>query len=211
MAGFKARAGLLSYSFWLQSNNEHSCTNPKCVNCSFVDRDTTFQSLYGGPVHTVCNSSGESTVSCKTKNLIYLITCDQCGMQYVGETSQFFKSRIGQHRSGIKTKRGCRILTKHFNSGCTSFKAKIIEALPYLQTEEETNKARRVRESFFIRELRTKYPYGLNDRLLGDNANNSVFSEFNKHKPAVRVRGKKNSSSLKKRFLHSSNLDYRHT
>ena len=36
--------------------------------------------------------------SCKTSNIIYLIQCRRCGLQYMGETGQPLHSRINRHR-----------------------------------------------------------------------------------------------------------------
>ena len=39
--------------------------------------------------------------SCKSSNIVYLITCRRCGQQYVGETGQPLHRRINIHRSNI--------------------------------------------------------------------------------------------------------------
>ena len=39
------------------------------------------------------NGQGEC-MNCGTKNVIYLISCKKCGVQYVGETSQTLRGRF---------------------------------------------------------------------------------------------------------------------
>ena len=43
--------------------------------------------------------------SCKSSNIVYLVTCRSCGPQYVGETGQPLHRRINIHRSNITQKR----------------------------------------------------------------------------------------------------------
>ena len=42
-------------------------------------------------------------VNCKSKNVIYLITCNKCNLQYAGPTSNEFKVRFLNHKSAIIT------------------------------------------------------------------------------------------------------------
>ena len=37
-----------------------------------------------------------------SENVVYLITCKKCGIQYVGETSQKLRNRLNNHRSSLK-------------------------------------------------------------------------------------------------------------
>ena len=39
--------------------------------------------------------------SCKSSNVIYLITCRRCGLQHVGEMGQPFYMRVNGHRYDI--------------------------------------------------------------------------------------------------------------
>ena len=41
-------------------------------------------------------------MSCDSRHVVYLISCRQCGFQYVGETSQLLRCRINQHRACIR-------------------------------------------------------------------------------------------------------------
>ena len=47
-------------------------------------------------------SSGEtrairSNLTCDTKNLIYMIQCNRCNLQYIGETKPRLKDRFNEH------------------------------------------------------------------------------------------------------------------
>ena len=56
-----------------------------------------------------------SGMSCSTDNVVYLVSCKQCGIQYVGETSQALCSRRNNHRNRVKQM--CDLyIYQHFNS-----------------------------------------------------------------------------------------------
>ena len=42
-----------------------------------------------------------ASITCNSKNLIYLIECKKCHLQHIGETKHQFNERFGEHRSSI--------------------------------------------------------------------------------------------------------------
>ena len=54
-------------------------------------------------------------MNCGTKNIIHLISCRKCAVQYVGETSQTLRNRFNNHRNRLKQLCGL-YLYHHFNS-----------------------------------------------------------------------------------------------
>ena len=55
--------------------------------------------------------------SCKTTNVVYLITCTKCGKQYVGETGDYVNQRMNGDRDYWKHKRFERSpVAEHFCS-----------------------------------------------------------------------------------------------
>ena len=60
------------------------------------------------PTQIVKSASGETiklrcNTSCKTTNIVYLITCTKCGKQYVGETGDHVNQRMNDHRDDWNT------------------------------------------------------------------------------------------------------------
>ena len=53
-------------------------------------------------------------IDCKSKGVIYLVTCEDCGKQYVDETGTAFLTRHYGHKSDL-TKKPLLPLSKHFN------------------------------------------------------------------------------------------------
>ena len=57
-------------------------------------------------------------VDCGSENIIYLITCTKCGIQYVGETVNTLRFRMNAHRQSIKDKKET-LVANHFNNTCS--------------------------------------------------------------------------------------------
>ena len=55
-----------------------------------------------------------SKITCKSSNLVYLITWKRFDLQYVGETKQPLHIRINGHRSDIWTKKNDKPVAAHF-------------------------------------------------------------------------------------------------
>ena len=58
----------------------------RCKTCDHIFVGSTFSSNVTGKSYNV-RFTGKN-VNCGTKNVIYLISCRKCVVQYVGETSQ---------------------------------------------------------------------------------------------------------------------------
>ena len=59
-------------------------------------------------------------VNCKTPNVVYLLDCHVCGLQYVGESLQSFNKRMNGHRNDL-TKKTLLPVSQHFVSPEHSF------------------------------------------------------------------------------------------
>ena len=126
-----------------------------------------FQSTVTKKIYFVKNFAGDP-VSCSSSNIIYLITCNRCQLQYVGETLQTLKKRMNGHRTGIKSKVD-NILYNHFQGPCSleDISVQPIEVLGGEGRKETILRQRKFRENYWMKELRTTYPYGLNDKCNG--------------------------------------------
>ena len=61
------------------------CNAPLCKTCAVFVTAKEYRSNVTSKKYPVINHSGEN-LSCKSENLIYLLSCGRCNMQYVGET-----------------------------------------------------------------------------------------------------------------------------
>ena len=62
----------------------------------FTEKNTEFTSYVTGKTYSLHHD-----VNCKTKQVIYLITCKRCNSQYVGLTKQPVSKRMNSHRFDI--------------------------------------------------------------------------------------------------------------
>ena len=99
------------------------------------------------------------SMNCSTKNICYIIMCKKCHILYVGETSRQLKDRLNDHRSAIKRKSKTAI-SIHFND--VFHNADHLTIMP-IEFVNGSQCYRQNREQFWIKELNTVYPFGLNN------------------------------------------------
>ena len=143
------------------------CNSTRCQTCPKLSLSKTFQSNITHQTFQTINHSLEN-LDCHSQNLIYLLTCINCNIQYVGETTIPLHKRINIHRTA---KTGCEHVINHYRECCKgySFKIQIVEHFQgtgYIngKVDPEYRKIRLDREEYWIKKLRTIYPYGLNER-----------------------------------------------
>ena len=97
--------------------------------------------------------------NCNTAGVVYMVECHKCGIQYVGQTTRKFKTRMGEHINDIKNKKD-RAIANHFNSkghNLSDFRTMVIERVIPNDTAWLLE-----REEMWIKRLETKHPHGLN-------------------------------------------------
>ena len=152
------------------------CNSNTCkLNINFKPSDRIVSSV----THRTysCINNENKFVTCNSSNVIYLITCSKCFVQYVGETAQQLNVRFGKHRacmSGKLNSSSCKRLSDHFSKGFCKGADYSVQIIEKWRGNGRTERGsidlglavlRRKRETEWMRKLRTVYPYGLNDRL----------------------------------------------
>ena len=145
------------------------CNNARCKTCPNLITSSSINSNVTGKIFNAVNLSSD-IVNCHSQNLVYMLICKKCNLQYVGETTIPLHKRINIHRT---SKSGCENFINHFNSNCkgSGFNIQILEKLEgsgYNALHEVDDVKRKVRlscEDKWIKKLRTIFPYGLNDRV----------------------------------------------
>ena len=135
------------------------CGDKRCKCCLQLQHTQVFHSKTTGKEYKIfCN------VNCKTPDVVYLLDCHVCGSQYVGESVQPFNKRMNGHRSDL-TKKTLLPVSQHFVSPGHSLedfgrsKIYIIDHNPSWKENQRQKK-----ESFWIRELQTLHPEGINKK-----------------------------------------------
>ena len=78
-----------SGSFW--------CNKTSCTVCPFIEDGRNQYTFYS----TGQTSKIKSHITCETSNVIYIIQCTKCNLQYIGETKRRLKDRFNEHRRPI--------------------------------------------------------------------------------------------------------------
>ena len=68
------------------------CGGSRCKTCKHLVVGSSFASNVTGKSYNI--SCPRGSISCGTKNVIYVILCKKCGVQYVGKTSQTLKPTL---------------------------------------------------------------------------------------------------------------------
>ena len=134
----------------------------KC--CKHVMQTTSFKSTKTGRIYNI-----REKMNCKMTWLLYLCTCKKCFIQYVGKTEWPFNQRLNKHRFDVAVPDAPQV-DQHFNQTGHDFdrdaKFTLIEKLNNLDGDKETKRKRiKTRENFWIKELKTLHPNGLNEYL----------------------------------------------
>ncbi|GAB1599900.1 uncharacterized protein LOC115230173 [Argonauta hians] len=95
----KSLKGLLTSAKIPNRNNNYSvtkCHRPNCGICNFLIESPTYNFKSGKTFHIKHN------FSCTSSNLIYLIRCNGCLEEYIGQTSLTLRKRFTVHRQQIR-------------------------------------------------------------------------------------------------------------
>ena len=132
------------------------CDSNRCVVCQHhVNESDTFCGYSSGTTHRT-----KGTITCTSSNVIYLISCSVCSVQYVGETKNTLKKRFYGHRSTVNTKRLDTPVGHHFNLPNHSISDMVLQGIESLG--DRSDAVRFSREKLWIKRLRTIQPHGLN-------------------------------------------------
>ena len=107
-------------------------------------------------------------LTCKSENLIYLLQCRICQLQYVGKSETPFNIRLSNLEKDAKLQ--ASILSwKHFNNQNHNFQQHaeftLIEQIKKQRTAEETRILLKRRANFWVLKQKTLSQDGLNQEL----------------------------------------------
>ena len=128
------------------------CNN--CVYCPYIMTGDHVKFTASKQHHQIT-----TTITCTSRNIIYLITCLKCNIQYVGETHRMLKDRFAEHQGYVRNKDLSKATGLHFNSAGHCLSDMHITALEQVQNKDHT--FRKIREKLYINKANTKL-HGLN-------------------------------------------------
>ena len=133
--------------------------------CRQVLSTSTFKSQQTKRLYTIFHN-----ITCKSSNIIYLLECKKCHIQYVGKTETPFNLRLNNHRRNAyhpndETIPACI----HFSDNNHDFNRDArFTLIEQIHSTHSTTKRKHIilqRENFWITELKTLTPNGLNQEL----------------------------------------------
>ena len=136
-----------------------TCDN-KCDLCqNFSTKSINFHSSTTGFTYKI-----KEKMDCTSKNVVYLVTCTKCNIQYTGSTSTQFKVRFRNHKSSMLTNKKTCELAVHYNKTPHNLKDFTFLPIEQIYQTNDNNKALLLREAYWMAQLQTLHPYGLNKR-----------------------------------------------
>ena len=133
--------------------------NRNCTTCPYIEHGRnqyTFHST--GETHHI-----KSHITCETFNVIYLIQCRLCNLQYIGETKRRLKDRFNEHRRPILNPTGNYIHTavsEHFLTSNHSDNHMLL--IPIEKLKNGRDSFRKAHEAHLTRKAKTIEPLGIN-------------------------------------------------
>jgi len=132
------------------------CHSNRCKACNHIKTGSTFESTHNKRTFKIRGS-----INCKTRNLVYLVTCRKCHQQYVGETSRSLADRINDHLSAIRLRKPTPT-GLHFNTAGHGIRDFQIMGIEHFDDTAPSGN-RRIKEITWQNLLQTAYPMGFNN------------------------------------------------
>ena len=118
------------------------CNEPRCGLCKYISEGSSAN--FKGKVFKV-----NDDMSCKSKNVIYVIQCRGCNEQYIGETVNL-RNRITLHNQHIRHAELRKIPVSGHIADCSDQDPKYF-VFPFYQMKTESIMKRKEKEKYFIR------------------------------------------------------------
>jgi len=137
------------------------CTRINCAYCPYIINEHTCRSNFTSRTY----KTPQVQASCRSTNLVYYITCQKCDIGYVGETKRSIKERLYEHLRDIKKNLDSPV-ARHFNKTPHSYhrdvRIQVLEFIKQDRTMDSTTTYRRQREFWWIHQLKSLEPLGMN-------------------------------------------------
>jgi hypothetical protein len=97
--------------------------------------------------------------TCSTMNIIYLITCKCCKLQYVEQTRNSIHDKFYGHIAEVRSQNNMKPVSSHFNSANHSIND--VDVTIIQQSERNVNKRLRL-EEVWIKKIHSMSQMGMN-------------------------------------------------
>ena len=137
--------------FLPQPKLSQPCWQSRCLTCPHMNTSQVISNKANHSYPTRGN------FPCKSTNIIYVMTCNVCNIQYVGETSNTINNRCRGHGNSIRAEKNhpVAIHYRSYNHTIDNY------SITTVYTEPDKNRRPRLQESWMTL-LSTLTPKGLN-------------------------------------------------
>ena len=122
------------------------CMKARCLVCKQMNQTSTASST-----NSQYSIKVRGQLTCDSSNVIYLLQCEVCKMQYVGQTETAFRLRFNNHRAHAKSLPNLP-LSRHLSLPNHTFDKL---SVTLLETGFKSNRDREQRESYLIYRFNT--------------------------------------------------------
>ncbi|KAL9972935.1 hypothetical protein ACROYT_G019335 [Oculina patagonica] len=143
-----------------QPHGSFRCGN-NCLTCNYVSDGLTNYTFHTTGETTLINQH----IDCNSKNVIYMVQCNRCHKQYIGETKRRLKDRFNEHRRTVDKKTNHSkptTVSEHFL--CNNHNATDMQLIPLELIRSNRDVVRKAREAYLIERGQTLEPLGLNKK-----------------------------------------------
>lgn len=125
---------------WLAPRGFYRCGHRQCKACNFAHVTREFVSSHTGETFPI-----RRYINCNSRNVIFLITCKVCNLQYVGCTTTSLKTRIRRHLSdaGRPMAVGASMVSRHCQAAHAGSTNSLVASKKLLIPYEEATYAKR--------------------------------------------------------------------
>ena len=155
------RAQLRNLTQHNQPRGSYPCGN-NCLTCEYIsDRQTSYTFHATGETRPKTNH-----IDCNSKNVIYMIQCNPCSKQYIGETKRRLKDRFNENCRPVDNPSNISkptTVSEHFLTNDHS--ANDIILIPLELTKSNRDSVRKATEAYLIERGKTLEPLGINRKI----------------------------------------------
>jgi len=124
------------------------CLKSKCCMCPFINSSPNIEST-----NSDVKLQTSKSFNCFSKSVIYILTCQKCSHQYIGQTGRQVKERIAEHIQNIKSGTNTPV-GQHFKRPGHALRDLSVQIIEEEKTQSRTK--REIRESNWIRRFKAE-------------------------------------------------------
>ena len=138
----------------------------RCTYCPKLKKLDQITSFHRKRIFNCQSLPPKNKLTCELSNVIYIINCNQCGLQYIGETKRSIRNRMYEHYSSVQKFQPDKAtpVSRHFTQKNHSVKSMEFSIVQWIvdPTSPNATTRRRRQELYFIWAFPTLHPAGIN-------------------------------------------------